>query len=246
MGDGEIIPNYHDGGLMKMKEKRTGKKLNGLIFVVFWVLIMTILKMALFGISSNLYMTVAIDFPAIMQRLWVFLLLQAGLSTLVIGLAQKTAIRFLSEARLDYWMRMSVIIGMGIAAFQYFLLRFVDVSQQVQMLPYLANLEMPIFLVAQWFILRKNFKQSEIWLAMIVPVVALSYFRGTLAQPIFIDILQVLITGCVMLWMSQANPSLEEKPKNLLEAEQRLSELQMDSEEEVITNYAIRYGASDA
>jgi hypothetical protein len=230
---------------MKAKEKRTGKKLNGLIFVVFWVLMMSVLKMAFFGISSNLYSAVALDFPEIMQRLWVFILLQAGLSTLVISLAQKTAIRFLTQVRLEYWLRTSLIIGLAIAAFQYLMLRFVDLSQAAQMLPYLANLEMPIFLLAQWFILRKNFKQSEIWLAMIVPVFALSYFRGALAQPFIIEIFQVLITGCVLLWMSQANPSVE-KPKNIQEAESRLADEQESSEEELNSAYAIRYSASDA
>jgi hypothetical protein len=239
---------------MRMREKaKNGSKkpVNALVFILSWVLIMGILNSVL-G-SFNFLSFVTDYFPEFLsRRLWLVYLLQGISQGLVIGVAQKLLLRFLTQARLKYWLRLSLVLSVISSLLSYALYRYlsssVDFDLYITLSKVLGNVNLIILMGLQWRILQKHFKDAWMWLVLLLPALVFENIRWTrwnLDLPISGVYLQIILTAFALLWMSRRTLP-EEKAKNTTEAEARLAEPSYEAEAEENQIILSRYQASDA
>jgi hypothetical protein len=232
--------------MMGEKRKSQDKKLNALLFLVFWVLVMGISSYALEAHYFTFFNFVTNTLPEFLaRRAWIFFLILGLSHGLVFGLAQKLAIRLLSQSKLEYWLRLSIASSLLLNIAYYLLWRYLGDSNLYSLLysPAMAT-NFAVLGILQWRILRKHFGQAWLWLLLIIPNSILEFLRYDLVlHPAFLDAFQAFLAACVLLWINQQALS-PEKLKNSEEAEARLADTLLDESEN--QELLARYQASDA
>jgi hypothetical protein len=217
------------------KKKKHGQNngVNALTFILFWVISLGFLQFSSWDIFSNIYSFVAIEFPAILQRMWLVYIFHGLVIGLGVGLAQKVAIQALSPIRLKYWLRINLLVFTAAKFAEYLTIRYVEWRTYGDTGIYYLGIALiaQILLVSgQWWILRKHYQQAWLWLLLLVPTLLssiLGYTPEFLPNPI---ISQALISALALLWMNRQTIS-PEKLKNSAEAEVRLSDTLPDDTE---------------